>query len=87
MHAPPRGALPCPPAAGPHTSPARAPKICDVTLPSCLPAALDRALKFYKEQPEEWVALRGRIMSDAMRFSWDFTAGSYVNLYGQVVSM
>jgi glycogen synthase len=57
-------------------------------LRACLAfAALDRALRAYKEKPEEWKELRGRIMADAMRFSWDTTAGTYINLYGQVLSM
>ncbi|KAI3425281.1 hypothetical protein D9Q98_009048 [Chlorella vulgaris] len=52
-----------------------------------LNSALDRALRAYKEKPEEWKELRGRIMADAMRFSWDTTAGTYISLYGQVLSM
>ena len=51
------------------------------------PAALDRAVAFYREKPEEWAALRGRIMADAGRWSWDVAAGSYVELYDQVSRM
>jgi glycogen synthase len=47
-------------------------------------AALDRAFRHYKEQPQDWQQLRQRIMSDAGRWSWDTAAGSYVQLYQQV---
>lgn len=53
---------------------------------ACAPvqhAALDRAFRYYKETPERWAALRGSIMSDAPRWSWDTAAGSYVDLYQQ----
>lgn len=49
--------------------------------------ALDRAIAAYRERPEWWAELRGRIMADAMRFSWNITAGSYVSLYGQVIQL
>lgn len=50
-------------------------------------AALDRAIAAYKGSPEEWAALRGRIMADASRWSWDVAAGSYVDLYNKVLSI
>ncbi|EFN53763.1 hypothetical protein CHLNCDRAFT_25546 [Chlorella variabilis] len=52
-----------------------------------LNSALDRALNAFKERPEWWAQLRGRIMQDAMRFSWNTTAGSYVQLYQNVTSL
>lgn len=53
-------------------------------LPPLSAAALDRAFRHYKEQPQDWQQLRQRIMSDAGRWSWDTAAGSYVQLYQQV---
>ncbi|KAI7843173.1 hypothetical protein COHA_003157 [Chlorella ohadii] len=52
-----------------------------------LNSALDRAIAAYKGKPEEWAALRGRIMADASRWSWDVAAGSYVDLYNKVLSI
>ena len=53
--------------------------------PGC--AALDRAVRYYRERPEWWRELAARNMSDAARWSWDTAAGSYVELYQKVVQL
>lgn len=67
--------------------PTRPPLACPPARPALPLAALDRALAAYRDRPEEWKALRGRIMADAARWSWDTAAGNYVELYDQVSRM
>lgn len=74
--------LPLPPS---HRPPCPNPNLPPPPLPQ--PAALDRGIAAYKGKPEEWAALRGRIMADASRWSWDVAAGSYVDLYTKVLSI
>lgn len=49
-----------------------------------LNSALDRAMRYYRERPEWWAELRGNIIADAARWSWDTAASSYVSIYQQV---
>ncbi|KAL4430366.1 hypothetical protein ABPG77_002172 [Micractinium sp. CCAP 211/92] len=49
-----------------------------------LNSALDRAMQHFRNKPEWWAQLRGRIMADAERWSWNTAAGSYVDIYREV---
>lgn len=69
---------------GPLCFPTWAPPFCRRLARPPVYAALDRAIQRFKEQPEWWEQLRGRIMADAERWSWNTAAGSYVDIYRQV---
>lgn len=47
-----------------------------------LNSALDRALRHYKENPEEWDRLASKVMK--IDNSWNKSAGQYVELYSAI---